>query len=47
MHNGHVYKYYRWLGWVAKQQKRHLRSFFMWEFAEQEKIQQLTFNLSM
>ena len=34
--NAHVYRYYRYLGWSAEQQGRHMRAFFMRDFARQE-----------
>jgi hypothetical protein len=34
--NAHVYRYYRWLGWLAEQKGRHLKAFFMRDFARQE-----------
>ena len=40
MHNDHVYKYYRWLGWLAEENKRHMRAFFMRDFARQERADQ-------
>lgn len=36
LYNEHVYKFYRWKGWVAEQQGRHMRAFFMRDFARQE-----------
>jgi len=36
LHNQHVYLRYRWLGWVAEQQGRLMRAFFMRDFARQE-----------
>jgi len=35
-HNQHVYVYFRWQGWIAEQQGRHMSAFFMRDFARQE-----------
>lgn len=32
----HVHRYFRWKGWCAEQQGRHLRAFFLRDFARQE-----------
>ena len=36
LHNQHVYVYWRWNGWVAEKFGRHLKAFFMRDFARQE-----------
>ena len=36
LHNEHVYKYFRWKGWVATKLNKPMRSFFMYDFARQE-----------
>jgi hypothetical protein len=40
LHNQHVYLRYRWQGWVAEQQGRLMRAFFMRDFARQERTAQ-------
>lgn len=42
LHNQHVYLRYRWLGWMAEQQGRLMRAFFMRDFARQEREAQET-----
>ena len=37
LHNEHVYKYYRFKGWVAEQRKRWMRREFMYQWAEDER----------
>lgn len=41
LHNEHVYKHYRWKGWVALQMKRCMRSEFMYQWAEDERAHQI------
>ena len=43
MHNEHVYLFFRWKGWVAEQRQRHMRAFFMRDFARQERVAQADF----
>ena len=45
MHNDHIYKYYRWQGWIAKQQGRLMRQFFMYEWANEERNAQYNCDL--
>lgn len=47
MQNEHVYKYYRWLGFVAEQCGRQMRAFFMRDFARQERESQETAEASV
>lgn len=44
MHNEHIYKYYRWLGWLAERNGRPMRAFFMRDFARQEREEQNGFS---
>lgn len=37
MHNEHVYLFYRWKGWVAKQQGKLMWTLFMDELARRER----------
>jgi len=37
LHNQHVYLRYRWQAWIAEQQGRLMRAFFMRDFARQER----------
>lgn len=41
LHNEHVYKYYRFKGWVARQIKRCMRSEFMYQWAADERADQI------
>jgi len=45
--NEHVYKYFRWKGWIAKEHKRHLASFFFYDFARQERELSLKLNVDI
>jgi len=43
MHNNHVMKYYRWLGWVKEQQKRLFGSAMYYGFSLDELVRQAVY----
>jgi len=37
LHNEHVYKYWRWRGWILRQQKRYLGAELLHYWADNER----------
>lgn len=35
-HNGHVHRYYRWLGWCSEKENQPMSAFFFRAWAERE-----------